>query len=93
MRVTPDMIDKQLRFKGKIMSRLVRYNSPKNFQINNKILEKLYKGKDSKKMICEEQYVTKKDGGVICRPGKSFRFPKCSCGKKQNNDTDISSEK
>lgn len=65
MRVTPDMIDKQLRFKGKIMSRLVRYNSPKNFQINNKILEKLYKGKDSKKMICEEQYVTKKDGGVI----------------------------
>ena len=65
MRVTPDMIDKQLRFKGKIMSKLVRYNSPKNFQINNKILEKLYKGKDSKKMICEEQYVTKKDGGVI----------------------------
>lgn len=65
MRVTPDMIDKQLRVKGKIMSRLVRYNSPKNFQINNKILEKLYKGKDSKKMICEEQYVTKKDGGVI----------------------------
>ena len=38
MRVTPDMIDKQLRFKGKIMSRLVRYNSPKKFQINNKIL-------------------------------------------------------
>ena len=65
MRVTPDMIDKQLRFKGKLMSKFVRYNSPKNFQINNKILEKLYKGKDSKKMICEEQYVTKKDGGVI----------------------------
>lgn len=65
MRVTPDMIDKQLRFKGKLMSKFVRYNSPKNFQINNKILEKLYKGKNSKKMICEEQYVTKKDGGVI----------------------------
>ena len=30
MRVTPDMIDKQLRFKGKLMSKLVRYNSPKN---------------------------------------------------------------
>lgn len=65
MRVTPDMIDKQLRFKGKLMSKFVRYNSPKNFQINNKILEKLYKGKNSKKMICEEQYATKKDGGVI----------------------------
>lgn len=65
MRVTPDMIDKQLRFKGKLMSKFVRYNSPKNFQINNKILEKLYKGKNSKKMICEEQYVTKKNGGVI----------------------------
>ena len=65
MRVTPDMIDKQLRFKGKLMSKFVRYNSPKNFQINNKILEKLYKGKNSKKMICEEQYVAKKDGGVI----------------------------
>ena len=65
MRVTPDMIDKQLRFKGKLMSKFVRYNSPRNFQINNKILEKLYKGKNSKKMICEEQYVAKKDGGVI----------------------------
>ncbi len=64
MRVTPDMIDKQLRFKGKLMSKLVRYNSPKNFKINNKILEKLYKGKNSKKMICEEQYVAKKDGGM-----------------------------
>lgn len=65
MRVTPDMIDKQLRFKGKLMSKFVRYNSPKNFQINNKIIEKLYKGKSSKKMICEEQYIPKKDGGVI----------------------------
>ena len=31
MRVTPDMIDKQLRFKGKLMSKFVKYNSPKDF--------------------------------------------------------------
>lgn len=65
MRVTPDMIDKQLRLKGKLMSKFVRYNSPKDFQRNNKIIEKLHKGKNSKKMICEERYITKKDGGVI----------------------------
>ena len=65
MRVTPDMIDKQLRFKGKLMSKFVRYNSPKDFENNNKIIEILYKGKKSKKMICQEVYVEKKDGETI----------------------------
>lgn len=65
MRVTPDMIDKQLRLKGKIMNKFVHYNSPNDFKNTNKIMEKLYKGKCSKKMICEEKYITKKDGEVI----------------------------
>lgn len=65
MRVTFDMIDKQLRFKGKIMSKFVRYNSVKDFQINNKIAEKLHKGKTSKKMICEELYVQNREGRNI----------------------------
>lgn len=65
MRVTSDMIDKQLRLKGKFMKKFVRYNSAKDFKINNKIVEKLYKGKKSKKMICEEVYLTKKDGSKM----------------------------
>ena len=65
MRVTSDMIDKQLRFKGKIMSQFVRYNSPKNFKMNNKVIQTLYKGKKSKKINCEERYITSKEGKVI----------------------------
>ena len=49
MKVTSDMIDKQLRLKGKFMSKFIRYNSPKHFEINNKIIQTLHKGKKSKK--------------------------------------------
>ena len=65
MRVTPDMIDKQLRFKGKLMSKFVKYNSPKDFEKNNKIADKLYKGKKSRKMICAEIYVRNRDNKKI----------------------------
>lgn len=61
MKVTPQMIDKQLRFKGKLMSKFIKYNSPKDFERNNKLIEILYKGKKSKKIICEEVYITKEN--------------------------------
>ena len=65
MKITTDMIDKQLRFKGKIMSKFVRYNSPKHFEMNNKAIQTLYKGKKSRKINCEERYIKSKEGRLI----------------------------
>ena len=65
MKITPNMIDKELRLKGKFLKPFTNYKSKKNFEINNKLINLLYKNNKSKKMICDKVYITKRDGNKV----------------------------
>lgn len=65
MKITSNMIDKELRFKGNILKPLTTYKTKKDFQINNILINLLYKNNKSKKIICDKVYITKRDGNKV----------------------------
>lgn len=69
MKVTRKMVDKQLRFKGMLLDRLVTKKSEEEFieamHKSRKQMTKLYVGKDVKGLDCSEVLVSRKDGSAI----------------------------
>lgn len=69
LKVTRKMVDKQLRFKGILLDRLVTKKSEEEFieamQKSRKQMTKLYVGKNVRGLDCSEVLVSRKDGSVI----------------------------
>lgn len=67
--MTRKMVDKQLRFKGMLLDRLVTKKSEEKFiesmHKSRKQMDKLYVGKNVKGVDCSEVLVSRKDGSAI----------------------------
>jgi acetyl esterase/lipase len=71
MKVTSEMIDKQLRFKGKIIGLVNGASSEEKFinnaKRNKKVMDKLFAGRNIKGLNCSEEYITCKSDGSKLR--------------------------
>jgi len=65
MKETKALIDKQLRLKGKVLARLVKYNDEHDFEKYNKVMNIFLKGEKSRKILCEEKYITTRNNNKI----------------------------
>lgn len=64
MKVTNDMIDKELRFRGQIMKFMLRKTSKKHFERMNKLMRS-QKGAHIKGFKCEEIFIPSREGHKI----------------------------
>lgn len=69
MKVTRKMVNKELRFRGMLLSRFVQKSTETKFiesmQNSKKQMEKSFKGKDVEGLDCSEVWVNRKDGSQI----------------------------
>lgn len=69
LKVSRKMVNKQLRFRGMLISRLVQKSSEAKFiesmQNSKKQMEKSFKGKDVEGLDCREVWIARKDGTKI----------------------------
>ncbi|MDQ0428579.1 acetyl esterase/lipase [Planomicrobium stackebrandtii] len=69
MDVTRKMVNKQLRFRGMLLNRLVTKSTEETFiesmHNSKKLMEKRFKGKDVEGLACSEEWVSRGDGSSI----------------------------
>ena len=65
MKVSKDMIDKQLYLRGKILSKLTTFNQVITPERTQNLITRIFKGKTSSKMVCSEIYLSKKDDSPL----------------------------
>lgn len=65
MNETKALIDKQLRLKGKVLARLVKYNDEHDFEKYNKVINIFLRGEKSKKILCEEKHILTRNNNKI----------------------------
>jgi acetyl esterase/lipase len=71
MKVTSEMIDNQLRLKGKLIDLVTGASSEEKFinnaKRNKKVMDKLFAGRNIKGLHCSEEYITRKSDGSKLR--------------------------
>jgi acetyl esterase/lipase len=65
MRISNKMIHRELRFLGRIVRIFLRFTHEKQFKIAQKFIDKIFIGKKSKKIICEEKIIKNNEGGEL----------------------------
>lgn len=69
MKVTREMVDKELRFRGMLLNRLVTKSNEEKFvksmHNSKKQMDKRFKGKDVEGLECNEVLISRKDDSVI----------------------------
>lgn len=62
MKITPSMMNKELRLTGTLIRSFINFKSRSSFKKAQILVNKILIGRKSKLIHCEERYITKKDG-------------------------------